>query len=67
MIAHGPYPSAAAPMPTTAPAAVAAIILSSRLRNRNSRTSSASWADASAVRKKLSESTASNGATAGSP
>ena len=54
-------------MPVAAPAAVAIIMRSSSPRKFISRTSSASWVEASEVMTKLSDSTANSGRTAGSP
>jgi hypothetical protein len=65
-IAHAPQPAAAAPMPTTAPAPTAAIVRSSRLRKRMSRTSRASCVAPSALTRKPTERAAASARTCGS-
>src|SRR5436190_21364336 len=67
MIAHGPAPATASDIATTQLAVVAMIVLSSRLRNLNSRVSRDPWTIPGAVNRNTRDRTANRLWTRGSP
>ena len=67
MTAQAPQPSAAAPMPTTAPTTVAAMRRVSSVRKARSRASSDSWIVETDVSRNVTDSAMTSGLTCGSP